>query len=288
MRIFVLIPVFNRLKHTERVLEALRCQSLYRNLEIIVINDGSTDGTDDFLSAQADVTNLKGNGNLWWGGAIQLGLEYVDLKSPNSDDYVLFLNNDTWFEADYVALLVDASKKADGAAVGSAVREVEHDPPLTSIGARISINHCACWDLLSELSLQEVRMPKEIYRVDALSGRGTLYPALLFRRFGKMRPLLLPHYMGDYEVAMRFARRGVKLLVSTRAFVYSPPVYGNDTSKMGFWERRFSRRSSGNIIYCTFFYMLVGSPLQRLTAPLRLLAWSLLRVISKWKQKKAI
>jgi hypothetical protein len=97
-----------------------------------------------------------------------------------------------------------------------------------------------------------------------------------------MRPRLLPHYMADYEIAMRFARHGVPLLVSTRAIVYSPPVYGNDVTRMGFWERCFSRRSSGNIIYKTIFYLLVGSPLQRLSAPFRMAFFSASRALSAW------
>src|SRR3546814_15878207 len=65
---------------------------------------------------------------------------------------------------------------------------------------------------------------------------------------------------------MRFARHGVRLLVATGAIVYSPPVYGNDVSRFNWWERHFSPRSSSNIIRKVLFYLLVGPPLQRLTA----------------------
>lgn len=279
-----MVPVFNRLAHTEKMLQALRGQTLASSLRIVVIDDASTDGTGAFLATQTDVIFLHGSGNLWWGGAIQLGLEYVHRQIPTAEDYVLFLNNDTWFEPNYVALLVEASRASGGAAIGSAIHEVERDPPLTSIGARLNINRCAVWDLLSELSPSEVRNPRAVYAVDALSGRGTLYPALLFERYGRLRTWILPHYMADYEVAMRFARQGVPLLVSTRAFVYSSPVYGNNVSGMNFWKRNFSRRSSSNIIYRLFFYMSVGSPLQRLTAPLRLVGFPLLRAMSAWKK----
>lgn len=282
MTIFVLIPVFNRLEHTRTVLQALRRQTLAAQLHIVVINDGSTDETAGYLAAQPDITVLNGDGNLWWGGAIQLGLEYVQKRRPTDADYVLFLNNDTWFEPEYVALLVEESKAANGAAIGSVIHEPDRDPPMTSLGARIDINRCAVWDKLSELSADEIRNPASVYPVDALSGRGTLYPARLFERYGQMRTCMLPHYMADYEVAMRFARHGVPLLVSTRAFVCSPPVYGNDVSGMSFWKRCFSRRSSSNVFYRTFFYMLVGSPVQRLTAPLRLATFAFKKKISAW------
>ncbi|MFC3678316.1 glycosyltransferase family 2 protein [Ferrovibrio xuzhouensis] len=279
VRIFVLIPVFNRLQHTKQVLDDLRRQTLVGALHLVVIDDGSTDGTSDFLASQQDVVTLRGNGSLWWGGAIQSGLEYVRTQEPTDRDYVLFLNNDTSFEPGYVETLVETSRSHGDAAVGSVIHEPGRDPPLTSIGARVNINGLAVWDRLSELTPEEVRANKATYQVDALSGRGTLYPAMLFSRFGMMRPWLLPHYFADYEVAMRFARHGVRLLVATGAIVYSPPVYGNDVSRFNWWERHFSPRSSSNIIRKVLFYLLVGTPLQRLTAPFRMLYFSCARAL---------
>lgn len=270
MTVFVLIPVFNRLNHTRRVIAALREQVLAPELHIIVINDGSTDGTREFLTAQADVTTLHGDGGLWWGGAIDLGLQHV-LPKATPDDHVLFLNNDTWFAPNYVDTLVRVSRDGGGAAVGSVIHEENRDNPLVSIGPRIDINRIAVWDLLSELPPHERHAPKLVYRVDALSGRGTLYPVSLFKEHGGMRPRLLPHYLADYEIAMRFARdAGIPLLVSSQAVVFSPPVYGNEVAQLGWWERMFGQRSSSNVIRRLTFYAMVGSPMQRLTAPLRL------------------
>jgi N-acetylglucosaminyl-diphospho-decaprenol L-rhamnosyltransferase len=268
--VFVLIPVFNRLHHTQRVIQSLRMQTCASNIRIVVINDGSSDGTRDFLAEQSDVTTLEGDGSLWWGGAIDMGLRHV-LSSAAPEDYVVFLNNDTWFGPDYIATLVNASRESGGAAVGSVLHEEHRDDPLVSIGPRININRIAVWDILAELPARERLAPKPIYRVDALSGRGTLYPVALFKANGGMRPWLLPHYLADYEIAMRFARdAGTPLLVSSKAIVFSPPVYGNEVAQLGWWERCFGRRSSSNVIRRLAFYCMVGSPLQRLTAPLRL------------------
>jgi GT2 family glycosyltransferase len=267
------------------VIEALRRQSLADRLCIVIINDGSTDGTSDFLKNQPDVVTLSGDGNLWWGGAIQKGLEYAAARKQNGD-YVLFLNNDTWFAPDYVETLIRVSREHGGAAVGSVIHETDRDPPLVSVGARVNINRLAVWDMLAELPPDEVRNPKPSYRVDALSGRGTLYPVELFERHGRMRPSLLPHYLADYEIAMRFARAGVPLVVSSEAIVYSPPVYGNDVSRMGWWNRCFSLRSSSNIIHRLAFYAMVGSPLQRMTAPLRMAYFAASHTISQWKPSR--
>jgi len=279
MAVFVLVPVFNRLHHTRTVIQTLREQVLDHPLRIVVINDGSTDGTRDFLSQQDDVITLEGDGTLWWGGAINLGLRHV-LPAAANDDYVLFLNNDTRFAPDYIETLVCVSREGGGAAVGSVIHEEHRDDPLVSIGPHININRIAVWDLLADLPEQERLAPKPIYRVDALSGRGTLYPVALFKAYGGMRPWLLPHYLADYEIAMRFARdAGTPLLVSSKAIVFSPPVYGNEVAQLGWWVRCFGRRSSSNVIRRLAFYCMVGSPLQRLTAPLRLAYFGISRYI---------
>ena len=44
-KISVILPVFNGEKHIENCLESLICQS-YDNLEIIIVNDGSTDNSE--------------------------------------------------------------------------------------------------------------------------------------------------------------------------------------------------------------------------------------------------
>lgn len=284
MRVNVLIPVFNRLEHTRKVIAALRAQTVADNIRIVIIDDGSTDETAEFLAAQPDVTSIRGDGNLWWGGAIDVGLSHV-LPGCSTEDYVLFVNNDTWFGTTYVETLIRCSRENENAIVGSVVHEEERDPPLAGVGPRVSINHIAVWDILAELSEEERRHPKPLYKADALSGRGTLFPAELFKRHGTMRPRLLPHYMADYEISMRFARAGTPLLVSSEAVVYSPPVYGAHMSNTSWWNEHFGRRSPNNVFQRIAFYSLIGTPLQRLTAPLRMAIFMVIRATSAWRAK---
>lgn len=285
MRIFVLIPVYNRISHTRNVIKALKKQTLFQNLQIVVINDGSTDGTGEFLATQPDVTELKGDGSLWWGGAIYLGIKHIENLWQNGD-YILFLNNDTDFAPDYVEALVRTSKENNNAAIGSSIHEHDKSPPLVSIGPKIDIFRMRTWDLLSELPAEEKVNPKAIYKVDTLSGRGSLYPVELFQKYGQMKPNLLPHYFADYEIAMRFARNKTPLLVSTEAIIYSPAVYGNDVSGMNWFERLFSQKSASNIKSKLTFYAMVGSPLQRLTAPLRLVIFATLRATKQMRHNR--
>ena len=75
--VFVVIPVHNRLEFTRACLASLREQS-YRDFTIVVVDDGSTDGTYATLAEEfPEVTLLWGDGDLWWTGAMNRALEWA-------------------------------------------------------------------------------------------------------------------------------------------------------------------------------------------------------------------
>lgn len=71
--IYIIIPVHNRKHFTRECLLSLRKQT-FQNFKVIVVNDGSSDGTGEMIEKEfSDVILLKGDGNLWWTGATNLG-----------------------------------------------------------------------------------------------------------------------------------------------------------------------------------------------------------------------
>lgn len=285
MKIFAIIPVHNRLSHTQGILEALRKQTIREIITIIVVDDGSTDGTAEYLQAQVDVITLKGDGCLWWAGAVELGVQRA-LVSAEDDDFMLLLNDDTTFGGDYVSTLVGVCRSNPGSLVGSALHEHGSTPSLVSIGPRINLNRVAIWDCLSELSAEERDNPAPIYEVDALAGRGMLVPVYALRKFGTLRPRLLPHYLADYEFSIRMKKNGMKLLVSSLAQVWSPPVYGNCSKRFSGVSKYFKRGSPKNLLNILTFYMLTGNLPQRMTAPMRVIIFYAHRVYLRHKHSR--
>src|SRR5687768_11882173 len=89
--IFVVIPVFNRKHFTRECLSALENQT-YKDYTIVVVDDGSTDGTSEMIHDEfPEVTVLKGTGNLFWTASVNMGIRHA---LQNGADYVLTLNND--------------------------------------------------------------------------------------------------------------------------------------------------------------------------------------------------
>lgn len=97
--ISVVIPTFNRLWALPQAVES--CRSASGNVEIVVVDDGSTDGTWDWLQAQQDIVAIRTDN---WGKdwAVETGL------AAARGEYVRFLDSDDWLcedaNADQLAL----------------------------------------------------------------------------------------------------------------------------------------------------------------------------------------
>ena len=107
MKISVIVPVFNEEKYILNILEKINNQKKKNNLEIIVSDDASTDGTKDILKKNNNlydkiIYNIKNKGK---GHAIIKALEFV------TGDYVLIQDADLEYDPnDYEKLFHPANK----------------------------------------------------------------------------------------------------------------------------------------------------------------------------------
>ena len=102
MKVSVIIPVYNAEKYLERCLRAILGQT-HKDLEIILINDGSTDRSGDIIRSFDDdriVVIEKKNGGV--SAARNDGLRRVSGTS------VVFVDADDYPEPDYVEKMADA------------------------------------------------------------------------------------------------------------------------------------------------------------------------------------
>jgi glycosyltransferase involved in cell wall biosynthesis len=114
MKLSVLIPVFNEVHTISAILQRVTAAPVDLEKEIIVVDDGSTDGTREILKSYADITVIFHNQNAGKGAALRTGLEYV------TGDIVVIQDADLEYNpSDYPALLDPILQGDADAAYGS-------------------------------------------------------------------------------------------------------------------------------------------------------------------------
>ncbi len=166
--IFIIITVYNRKDFTRQCLLSLR-QQTFKEFKIVVVDDGSTDGTEEMLANEfPEVHVIKGDGNLWWTGAMNLGLEYV-LKISNDDDYVLTLNNDLFVNSDYLEKIFNAEEKMLNSLIGSISVDAENKTKILDAGVKVNWLTAKFYGLADQIiDLNNFEKIKDFQPVDVL------------------------------------------------------------------------------------------------------------------------
>lgn len=112
-KVSVVFPVYNTEQYLEKCLDSILNQT-YENIEIICVNDGSTDNSlavlNDYASRDSRIqVYCKENEGKGAASARNMGLDYA------TGEYVLVLDSDDYFESDMVEMLVGRAEetKAD-------------------------------------------------------------------------------------------------------------------------------------------------------------------------------
>ena len=95
----IIIPVYNEILTLPRLIKNL--QKLNNNIQIIVVDDGSDDGSDEILKKHAkEIDIIKNETNLGKGSSIVSGLEFA--KNQN----IILIDGDLEIEIDCIPKLI--------------------------------------------------------------------------------------------------------------------------------------------------------------------------------------
>ena len=111
--ISVIVPIYNVEKYLKKCIDSIMGQT-YKNLEIILVDDGSPDGCPEICDNYAETDSRikvihKENGGV--SNARNVGIE------GSVGEYICFVDSDDWIERDYISVFIERVKKdnTDGA-----------------------------------------------------------------------------------------------------------------------------------------------------------------------------
>ena len=213
-RIAVILTCFNRKQKTLDCLEALAASTGVENIQItaILVDDGSTDGTAEVVSATFPwVQVVTTSENLFWCRGMHRAF---DIAMKSDYDYYLWLNDDTSLYSDALSRLL---------ACESGLR-AQHGKPAIVVGSTVDAKGVPTYGgAVQESAWKRTRfkrlLPAETpQRCDAMNGNIVLVPREVAQVVGNLDPAF-EHAMGDTDYALRARRLGIGVWVG-------PGVYG--------------------------------------------------------------
>jgi GT2 family glycosyltransferase len=258
-KVEIVMPVHNRRDLTLQCLKSLsRLDRTGLVVHVVVVDDGSTDGTSDAIRGQfPDVEVIAGNGELWYTAATNRGIEAALRHEP---DYILACNDDSIFDAESVRCLVECAETFPRSVVGSVLLNWETPHKVFQVSPKWNV-----WKGgFQHWSQQSVwTIPDRPWEVELIVGNCVLYPAEAIKEVGLMDEKHLVQY-GDAEYTPRMRRKGWRLLIEPRARVFCEPNALPDKFRdMPFLEKLkalFTSPTSAHSIYRRIYMNLDGAP----------------------------
>lgn len=106
MKLLVIIVTYNGIKWIDKCLKSVKESTI--DSDIIIIDNGSTDGTQEYINNYfPDTIFVQSKENLGFGKANNIGLQYA---LDNEYDFVYLLNQDAWVYKNTFEILINGFK----------------------------------------------------------------------------------------------------------------------------------------------------------------------------------
>jgi GT2 family glycosyltransferase len=206
-QVSVVIPTLRGRNLLPACLDALRAQTV-RAAEIIVVDDGSTDGSAAYLQTQTAVRYLRNEANLGFAASVNRGI------AAASTPFVAVLNDDTIVAPRWIEALRAEMTPSDVGACASLM--VYAGQPELVQSAGISIDQAAiAWDRLAGAPVSQAREACDVF---GASGGAALYRRAMLDKIGCYDERFFA-YLEDADLAWRARNFGWRCRYAPDALV---------------------------------------------------------------------
>ncbi|ATS64144.1 glycosyl transferase [Xanthomonas citri pv. fuscans] len=233
-RVTVVIPVYNHIAHTLACLRALAAHPPLLSVEIIVVDDGSSDATAEQLP---QIAGLQYHPRASNGGFIAACNDGIALARG---DFVVLLNNDTIPQPGWLDRLIDTFARYPGAGLVGA-QLVYPDGRLQESGG-VVFGDGSAWSYGRFESSEDPRYAY-VRAMDYCSGAAIALPRTLLHTLGGLDRRYMPAYYEDTDLAFAVRAAGYQVLVQPASVVVHDRTNETKTgSVVAEHQRQFAKK----------------------------------------------
>jgi len=243
VRIFILLACHNRAALTNRLLESLANQKFEKqqSLEIVAVDDGSTDNTPQVLENSGLVTEvIYGSGNLHWAKSMGLAetqaFQKIARVARAEQSCLLWLNDDVQLNLH---------------AIQDAIIAVEANPNSVILGKTISkVDGKLTYGPLVRQGIHPLSFrlasASEEADPDAFNGNFVLIPSGVAMKVGSIEGRYR-HGMADIDYAIRAKKLGISFVVLKNPIGFCERnVPKRHSKRLSAWDEFTGIKGAGN------------------------------------------
>ncbi len=208
----VVVVCFNNLPFTAACLKSLLAFSDYPDLEIICVDNGSTDGTgehlDDLAVRHDPIRVLRASANLGFAGGNNLGIRAA------RGEFVVLLNNDTYVTQGWARDLIrPMQRRADIGMTG----------PVTNMAGneqKISIAYSDMEEMAQASAAFTLQRPRSVFPTNNLAFFCVAIRRTVIEQVGELDEAYGTGYFEDDDYCMRVRKAGHQLAVCDDVFIH--------------------------------------------------------------------
>jgi GT2 family glycosyltransferase len=210
--IAVLMTCHNRKLITCACLKALKAQRVDADIDVYLVDDGSSDGTSESVRALWDeVILIRGNnGDLWWNGGMRLAWKTAKAADARYD-YYLWLNDDVFLTTGALKRLLDDMKSVQKDRAQAVIVVGATKDPATGC---VNYGGLAIRNPRRPLRMAVIEPTGSVQPCDTMSGNCVLISRAAEKAVGNLREDF-KHIFGDLDYGLRAKRSGVLLYASS-------------------------------------------------------------------------
>ena len=238
MEVSVVIPNFNGIAFLDSVLASLEGQTL-NNFEVILVDNGSPDGSCSFVTANYPWVHLiELSENFGFCGAVNAGIRAA--KAP----YVLLLNNDTEVKEDFVEEMLAAIRRHKNAfSCGARMVQYHDRDKLDDVGNY----YCALGWSFARGRGKDIHAYETEDRIFSACAGAAIYRKKILEKIGYFDEEHFA-YLEDTDIGYRARIYGYENWYAPKAIVYHVGS-GTSGSRYNQFKTRYSSRNNIYLIY---------------------------------------